>query len=323
MEPLIEVKHLCRRFGQVVAIDDLSYSVYQGEVFGVLGPNGAGKTTNIRILNGVLDADSGEARVMGMDTITRGNNIRRLTGVLTEAPSLYERLSARENLSIFGTLYGVPEERLPGDVERILELFGLSERAEEKVGGFSKGMKQRLALGRAFLHNPQILFLDEPTSGLDPEAARQVLDLIEKISHQEGRTVFLCTHNLDEAQRLCDRVAVLDKGKLLAIGTLDELGKILWKSTWVDIQYDQVVSKAELAWIDSLDWVNQMYSGTGQMAVQVDDARHIPDLVAAIVMKGIRIIQVIKRKHTLEEIYFAYQHREVLNEFTQYPNNHH
>ncbi len=209
--PVIETESLSRSFGPVRAVDGPTFQVYEGEVFGLLGPNGAGKTTTVRLLNGVLRPSGGRARVLGLDPVQDGCRLRQQTGVLTETPSLYERLTARENLSLFGALYGIPETKLSRRVARMLEEFGLADRADGRVGEFSKGMKQRLALARALLHEPPLLFLDEPTAGLDPEAARQVTEMIARLSRKEGRAVFLCTHNLTEAQRLCDRVAVMGR----------------------------------------------------------------------------------------------------------------
>ncbi len=309
MNTVVEVENLTHQFGAVTALDGLTYSVEEGEVFGMLGPNGAGKTTSIRILNGVLAPKSGSVRVFGLDAGTQGCEIRRRTGVLTETPSLYERLSGRDNLMIFGGLYGIPEDRLAGQADRVLEQFGLADRAGDKAGSYSKGMKQRLALARAFLHEPQILFLDEPTSALDPEAARQVTEVIEQISHRKGRTVFLCTHNLDEAQRLCDRVAVLNKGRLLAIGTQEELSRTIWQGAWVEIQFDQELAPDALADIRRLPFVLKLETSPCAMAVKVADIRHVPDLISALTAAGGRILQAMPRKHTLEEIYFAVQNQ--------------
>jgi ABC-2 type transport system ATP-binding protein len=215
----------------------MTYQVHEGEVFGLLGPNGAGKTTTVRLLNGVLTPTGGHVRVLGLDPTSQSSALRRRTGVLTENPSFYERLTVRENLTTHGRLYGVPETQLRQRVDELLETFGLWDRASDKIDGFSKGMKQRLALARAVLHDPELLFLDEPTSGLDPEAARQMTQLIAQLSHREGRTVFLCTHNLDEAQRLCDRVAVMNQGRLLAVGSPAEVSRTLWQNLWVDVTF--------------------------------------------------------------------------------------
>ena len=218
MATIIRAENLTRRFGSKVALDGPSLEVKQGEVFGFLGPNGAGKTTTVRLLNGVLSISAGQATVLGFDIATQAAAVRRRVGVLTENPSVYDSLTARENLAFVGDLYGVPAGKLTARINTMLAEFGLTDRANDRVASYSKGMRQRLAIARVILHEPELIFLDEPTSGLDPEAARMATDLIQQLSHQSGRTVFLCTHNLDEAQRLCDRVGVIDKGlfKLLA-----------------------------------------------------------------------------------------------------------
>jgi len=308
---IIDVEQLCHQFATIHALDSLTYSVQEGEVFGVLGPNGAGKTTSIRILNGILTPTSGKVRVLEMDPATQGCEIRQQTGVLTETPSLYERLTARDNLLTFGALYNIPEAKLPKQVEQVLEQFGLSERADDYAGSYSKGMKQRLALARAFLHDPQILFLDEPTAALDPEAAQQVTQLIGQLSHQQGRTVFLCTHNLDEAQRLCDRVAVLNKGRLLALGTQEQLSQTLWQGAWVEIHCEGAVTPSQISMLTNLAFVRQVKADSASIAVQVENIHQVPDLVSALVGQGARIQEVLPRKHTLEEIYFALQNKEV------------
>jgi ABC-2 type transport system ATP-binding protein len=313
----IQTDALTKLFGSLRAVDDVTLTVEPGEVFGVLGPNGAGKTTMVRLLNGVLAPSAGSCRVLGFDPATEGGEVRRRTGVLTESPALYERMSARENLHFFGTLYGVAVEQLPRRADAMLDAFGLADRANDKVGGFSKGMKQRLALARALLHEPEALFLDEPTAALDPEAARRVTELIMEFSHQAGRTVFLCTHYLPEAQRLCDRVAVLNRGRLLATGTITELARTLWRGTWVDIECLAVSSAPASALIDTvqalpgvtavrLEQPDGMEKGTC-FAVQVDGDQYIPTVVTALVQRGGQVLRVNPREHTLEEVYFALQ----------------
>ncbi|MGE5463019.1 MAG: ABC transporter ATP-binding protein, partial [Syntrophothermus sp.] len=184
MNPVIEVDQLERTFGEYKAVNGMTFQVEPGEVFGLLGPNGAGKTTTVRLLNGILPPSGGTARVFGLDPVTQGAAIRQKTGVLTETPALYERLSARENLEFFATLQNLPGPKLRRRVDEMLAFFDLTDRAADPVESFSKGMKQRLALARALVHQPPLLFLDEPTSGLDPEAAQQVDDLIADL----GRT---------------------------------------------------------------------------------------------------------------------------------------
>ena len=182
---------LTRHFGELVAVDHLTLEVQAGEVFGFLGHNGAGKTTTVRLLNGVLAPTSGTARVLGLAPMEQGPALRRRTGVLTETPSLDERLTGRENLEIYAALYGVPRREIAARVKELMDIFQLEDRADEKAGDYSKGMKQRLALARALIHRPELLFLDEPTSGLDPVATRLVHDMVTHLSHDEERTVFL------------------------------------------------------------------------------------------------------------------------------------
>lgn len=307
MNKIIEVDDLQRTFGDHKAIDGMTYTVEPGEVFGLLGPNGAGKTTTVRLLNGVLPPSGGTARVFGMDPILQGASIRRRSGVLTETPALYERLSAHENLEFFGTLQEIPAAELGQRVQEMLEFFELSSRAKDKVETFSKGMKQRLALARALIHKPPLLFLDEPTSGLDPEAAQQVNDLVVSLSHANGQTVVLATHNLVEAQRLCDRVAIMNKGRLLALGSLKELSQKLWPVTWVDILFhvkpaDDVADK-----VKACRGVIQTSVGKDALAVQVEKEDVIPEVVRHLVEQGESVLRVSPRDYTLEDIYFALQ----------------
>lgn len=310
MTHAIEVRGLSRYFGSIKAVDRVTYTVEPGEVFGVLGPNGSGKTTMVRLLNGVLEPSEGEIRVLSLDPTTRGPDVRRQTGVLTETPSLYERLTARDNLWLFGTLYDVPESKLPARVSHTLELFGLTERADDKVGGFSKGMKQRLALARALIHDPQILFLDEPTAALDPEASQQVTTLIAELSRQGGRTVFLATHNLDEAQRLCDRVAVVNKGRLLAVGAPADLARDLWSARWVDFELQTPPYSTLPEALRLMAGVQEVVSDNQQLAVQIADETLIPALVAEVVRLGGKVVRINPRQHSLEEIYFELQKRQ-------------
>ncbi len=202
---------------------DLTLSVQEGEVFGFLGPNGAGKTTTVRMLTSLIGPTSGQAWVNGYSVREEGQNIRRSVGILTENPGLYERLSALKNLTIFANLYDV--EDVSGQVEKYLKMLGLWTRKDDPVGGFSKGMRQKLAIARALLHEPRVLFLDEPTSGLDPGAARLVRSFIEELRNK-GRTIFMCTHNLAEADHLCDRIF---RSRLIEIDTPRSFApKILW-----------------------------------------------------------------------------------------------
>ena len=307
MKNIIEVNGLERVFGQNRAVDGMTFHVKQGEVFGLLGPNGAGKTTTVRLLNGVLPPSGGTARVFGLDPSIDGQRIRVQTGVLTETPALYERLSARENLEFFGTLAGIPAEKLSQRVLDILSFFGLQNRVDDKVETYSKGMKQRLALARALIHEPPLLFLDEPTSGLDPEAAQQVNELIASLSQRSGQTILLATHNLLEAQRLCDRVAVMNKGRILAMGSLKELTRKLWPVTWVDITFWETPAETVRGSLKAQRGVIQITGQGEALQVQVESEEVIPKVIQHLTGQGASILRVNPRDYTLEDIYFALQ----------------
>jgi ABC-2 type transport system ATP-binding protein len=227
--------------------------------------------------------------------------------VLTETPSLDERLTARDNLSIYAELYNVPQGDVARRVNSLLGEFELADRADEKVGGYSKGMKQRLALARALLHKPAVLFLDEPTSALDPVAARHVHDLVENLARREGRTVFLCTHNLVEAQRLCDRVAVMEQGRLVALGTPSELTRQYVKRLDVDLEVDP--AQMDLA-MQVLQQVPQLVIGAPKrekeiLTMTLAGRESIPELLGILLQNGLRVYRLAPQEANLEEVYFA------------------
>ena len=310
-DPVIAVDGLTRRFGDVVAVDGLTLEIHPGEVFGFLGHNGAGKTTTVRLLNGLLAPDSGAARVLDLEPLNDGPALRRHTGVLTETPSLDERLTGRENLEIYADLYGVPRGEVASRVESLLEGFELAHRADEKAGTYSKGMKQRLALARALLHEPDILFLDEPTSGLDPVGARRVHELITRLSQEQQRTVLLCTHNLAEAQKLCGRVAVLEQGRLVALGTPAELARRLGRSQRLEIDVAPENVPAALEVLEARLGTTDPAQENGTITVIGADRETIPDLVASLVGAGVRIYGITPQEPSLEDVYFALHGEEV------------
>jgi ABC-2 type transport system ATP-binding protein len=313
-DPVIVTNDLGRNFGDTVAVKDLTLQVYAGEVFGCLGHNGAGKTTTVRLLNGVLAPSGGTASVLGLDPVRDGPTLRRHTGVLTETPSLDERLTARENLTIYADLYSVPRTDVPYRVDTVLGTFALADRADEKVGGYSKGMKQRLALARAIIHDPVILFLDEPTTGLDPESARHVRELITHLSHQEGHTVFLCTHNLAEAQELCDRVAVLRHGQVAAVGTPLELAHRLIHSLSLEIEVGSEWVPTALGILRAAPGVTKVIQNNGTITAMGAGREASPTLIASLVHAGVQIYRVAPQEPSLEDVYFALQgEKEVLS----------
>ena len=220
--PTIVAANLTKRFGKVAAVDDVSLEVGAGEVFGFLGPNGAGKTTTIRMLTGLVRPTSGSALVAGFDVAAEPREVKRRVGYLAETPYLYGKLTGREFLAFMGGLYEVPGAQARSRAERLLQLFELADKADDLAETYSHGMRQKLALAGALIHQPQVLFLDEPTSGLDPRSARRVKDLLVALVAR-GHTVFLSTHVLEIAEHLCHRVGIIDRGRVVATGTLAEL----------------------------------------------------------------------------------------------------
>jgi ABC-2 type transport system ATP-binding protein len=239
----IETKRLTKRFGTLTAVNQLSFEVEEGEIFGLLGPNGAGKTTTIRMLAGLIAPTDGGARVGDYEINQDAIQIRAHIGLLTENPSLYDRLTGYENMEFFAEAYGLsnPQERKQR-IRELLDFFELWDRRHDKVGTFSKGMKQKLALARALVHSPPILYLDEPTSGLDPSASKNIRDLMERLSRQEKRTILLSTHRLEDAERLCNRVLIINQGKSIIIGTPEELQDKITGDPILQVRLTQVTS---------------------------------------------------------------------------------
>lgn len=299
---------LVRRFGDNVAVDRLSFEVRRGETVGLLGHNGAGKTTTIRLLNGVLAPDAGRLSVLGLDPATDGVRVRARTGVLTETPSLDERLSARENLEFYGRLYGLRGPALGRRVRELLELFDLGDRMDDRVDGFSRGMKQRVALARTLLHDPDILYLDEPTAALDPVATREVHELIEGVRRDERRTVVLCTHNLPEAQRLCDRVVIMQHGRAIAIGSPAELARAALTSRTVAIELPVERRAAALEALAGAGFPDASGVPDG-VALRADGRDAVAAAVAALVRAGVPVYRVAPEEPDLEAAYFAIHER--------------
>lgn len=224
--PIIAASDLTKRYGrrgEVRAVDGISLTVYPGETFGLLGPNGSGKTTTIRMLNGIIRPTSGRATVNGFDISRQAEGVKRSTGLLAESPGLYEKLSPREYLEFVGSLYDVDRPLLRDRADRLLELFDLKQRGDDLLEGFSRGMKQKVLIAAALIHDPPIVFLDEPTSALDPLASLVVRDLIKDLAEKAGKTVFVSSHILALMEEVCDRIAVIDRGKVVAVGTAPEL----------------------------------------------------------------------------------------------------
>jgi ABC-2 type transport system ATP-binding protein len=310
MNSIIKIDQVTHRYGQKLALDGISFAVDEGEVFGLLGPNGVGKTTTIRLLNGLLKPAGGKINVLGIDPQEKGEGIRRQVGVLTETPALYERLNALENLIFFGTLAGMGTAVLKARIDELLGFFDLAGRARDRVGAYSKGMKQRLALARALLINPRLLYLDEPTSGLDPEAARQVHDLIRDVRRQDGHTVVLCTHNLYEAEQLCDRMAVMGKGRILAVGSLAQLRSQAAPEYRMRFTFLQPFGEDAVSQLKNQSGVVHLERlAEDELIIQVEGRPVVPALISRMTASGLPIASAEPCLANLEEIYFRLQRR--------------
>jgi ABC-2 type transport system ATP-binding protein len=295
---MIHTENITKQFGKVMAVESLSLDVSEGEVFGFLGPNGAGKTTTVRMLTSLIGITRGSATVAGLEVGRRDTDIRRTVGVLTETPGMYDNLSAETNLRIFAELYEVKDVR--GQVEKYLKMLGLWDRRLDPAGTFSKGMKQKLAIARALLHEPRILFLDEPTAGLDPEASHLVREFIADLK-KEGRTIFLCTHNLDEADRLCDRVGVF-KTRLLVLDTPANLRRSVFGRKVVI--HLQAADEKFADGLRKLAFIREVKSVEGKLVITLDDPElHNPEIIRTLVSAGAEVIFVGELRHSLEDVY--------------------
>jgi ABC-2 type transport system ATP-binding protein len=301
MRTVLRTDKLTKRFGALTAVDRIDLDVREGEVFGFLGPNGAGKTTTLRLLCALIAPTSGTAEVAGFRLGRDDGQIRAAVGILTEQPGLYERQSAWDNLVFFATLYGLDRATAHAQSERFLRLMGLWDRRSEAVVTFSRGMKQKMAIARAALHEPRILFLDEPTTGLDPDAAKTVREFIVAL-RGEGRTVFLCTHNLDEADRLCDRIAFF-RHQVIRIDTPDQLRAELYGRA-TEFRLLPKPRAEDLARVRAVPGVRDARLENGSIVVEAADPMTTnPLLVRALVEGGAEVAFVTERKAHLEDVY--------------------
>lgn len=298
---MIDVRHLTKKFGAVTAVDDVSFQVHQGEIFGFLGPNGAGKTTTMRMLCCLISQTSGDAHIGGYDISSPEDSleIRKMIGLVPDNVGLYEELSAYDNLDFYGKLYECPQRQRQENIEKFLTMLDLWEKRDQPVGSYSRGMKQKVAVARALIHDPQILFMDEPTASLDPESSKVVTDFIMQLRH-ERKTIFLNTHNLDEAQRMCDRIGIL-RTTLLTVNSPAELRQRIWGNKTV-IELVEV-DDAMIAAVQSLSPKNLTREGN-KLTIDVDDPLvDNPRFVTALVAAGGCIQYVTQLNPALEETY--------------------
>ena len=302
------IDNLARHFGPVKAVDGLSLEVPAGVVFGFLGPNGAGKTTTIRLLLGLLEPAHGQAKVLGFDTRLQAVQVRTRTGALLEHSGLYEQLSAEDNLKFYGRAWRMPAAERQARIKELLTHMGVWERRKERVAQWSRGMKQKLALARAMLHRPRLVLLDEPTAGLDLMAAVAVRDDLASLASREGVTVFMSTHNMAEAEKLCGRVAVIRHGKLVAVGHPDEL-RARAGGPRVEI-FGRGFSADALALVRARPEVSVAEAQNGHLAIELTEDSDAAPLVRTLVGAGVQVEEVRRGKASLEEVFLTLMKEE-------------
>jgi len=304
----IRIENLKHFFGQVKAVDGLSLSVPAGMIFGFLGPNGAGKTTTINILLGLLEPTEGGAEILGFDIRTQADEIRSRTGALLEHTGLYEQMSAEENLEFYGRVWRMPAPERDARIKELLSLMGLWERRSDSAGKWSQGMKQKLALARALMHRPLLLFLDEPTAGLDVAAATAIRNDLANLARNEGVTIFMTTHNMAEVEKLCSQVAVIRQGKLIAVDSPDELRK---KTGSPQIE---VIGKGFTEDVLTLLEKHTEVSGTeldnNHLIIYLQEDTDTAPLVNLMVSEGVQIEEVRKGKASLEQVFLTLMEEE-------------
>jgi ABC-2 type transport system ATP-binding protein len=298
----IQIQNLQKSFGELQAVQNVSFEVHQGEIFSLLGPNGAGKTTTISMLATLLRPDQGDALVMGHSIIHDPMGVRSILGFVPQEIALYEDLSARENLTFWGKMYGLRGAALNTRVAEVLEIIDLTDRANDRVGKFSGGMKRRVNIGIALLHKPQVIYMDEPTVGIDPQSRRKILDSVVALKEQ-GMTVLYTTHYMEEAQEISDHIAIMDYGKLIALGTHTELVKIVGQTSRIDLTVN-VNSKQIMENWKTIPGVKSLSEEEGVITAMVDDSNQVlPRLFDITIAKGARITSVNIEEPNLESVF--------------------
>jgi len=302
MENAITVQNLHKAFGELKAVQGVSFEAQRGEIFSLLGPNGAGKTTTISMLSCLLRPDQGDALVMGHSIKRDQMGVKSTLGVVPQDIALYEDMSARENLTFWGRMYGLRGAALKTRVDEVLEVIGLTDRAKDRVGKYSGGMKRRVNIGVALLHKPQVIFMDEPTVGIDPQSRRNILDSVVTLKDQ-GMTVLYTTHYMEEAQELSDHIAIMDHGKIIAIGTNEELVKIVGEMDRITVTINAESGRVIEAW-KSVKGVKQVTSEDGTLTILADDSnRVLPRLFETAASSNVRILTVAIQEPNLESVF--------------------
>lgn len=298
----IRTENLDRSFGGLKAVDHLSLEIQPGMVFGFIGPNGSGKTTTIRLLLGLLDPDGGKAEVLGFDTQKQPDQIRTRCGALLEYNGLYERLSAADNLDYYGRIWHLSKSERETRTRQLLTPLDLFDRRDEPIGRWSRGMKQKLAVARTLMHRPNLVFLDEPTAGLDPVASAALRDDLKTLAGREGVTIFLTTHNLSEAEKLCGQVGVINHGQLLAVGSPEELRS---RTSEPRLYLTGKFPLQAIAQVKASDLVKKMEQQNDRLVLDLKDIRRSHEIVTLLVNSGAEIDEVQKERADLEEVFLS------------------
>jgi ABC-2 type transport system ATP-binding protein len=298
----IQVTNLCKSFGEIQAVQGASFNVQRGEIFSLLGPNGAGKTTTISMLATLLRPDEGDALVMGHSIRRDPMGVKSVLGVVPQEIALYEDLSARENLSFWGKMYGLRGAKLRQRVGEVLDIIGLRDRANGRVAQFSGGMKRRVNIGVALLHKPQVIYMDEPTVGIDPQSRRNILDSVVALKNQ-GMTVLYTSHYMEEAQEISDHIAIMDHGQLVASGTHAELIKLVGEQTRIDLTLNVEAGRVMQAW-QAVEGVSRVSTENGRVTILVEDSNLVlPRLFEVATRLSARITSVDIREPNLEAVF--------------------
>jgi len=299
----IEVKNLRKTFGDFQAVQDASFNADSGEVLSLLGPNGAGKSTTISMLSGLLAPTGGDASIMGHSVTKEPEAAKKSLGVVPQDIALYSDLSARENLVFWGKMYGLRGAALKSRVDEVLDVIGLADRQKDHVGKFSGGMKRRVNIGAALLHKPDVIIMDEPTVGIDPQSRRHILDNVKELNLRQGMTVLYTTHYMEEAAELSRHIAIMDKGKVIAYGTHDELIKLVGEQTRIDVTLNAEAEKVLSAW-QKTEGVSKIDATDGKVTALVDDSnRVLPRLFDAASKLDVRITSVDIQEPNLETVF--------------------
>jgi ABC-2 type transport system ATP-binding protein len=301
----IKVENLIKRFDDVTAVDGISFEVQEGELFGLLGPNGAGKTTTINILSTLLRPTSGTAEVAGIPVIGNRDAVRRQIGIVFQDPALDNKLTGRENLEFHAMMYGISKEERRRRIDEVLGLVELKEKENVLVEKYSGGMKRRLEIARGLIHKPRVLFLDEPTLGLDTQTRRHIWEYIKKLNRESGTSIILTTHYMEEADYLCDRIAIIDKGKIVAMDTPAHLKDILG-GDMVHLEMDNE-SQPLVTMLKQVDWIKSIKQHDSQLSLTLEKAeKRIPELMSMAQQAGIRVQSVSLRKPSLEDVFLHF-----------------